>query len=465
MKGQFLSLSAVILCLAAACSRDNGLVPMIELVSGQKEYFEVDPYDNSLSIRFSSALEWHAELQEGVQWVKLSPSEGKPGAARIAVLVKKNPEVDSRTAIINICSEDISVPITIVQDGFTPTFELLKTEKEISASGGMISVPVRADVDYECKVEADWIRKVGARAVAEKNIRFDVDPNPLPEVRSAVISFVYDDITHSFTVSQRAAGTEADDWKKDDFVHRSLGMRFTADWCGYCPNMAKAFEEVERNMGDRFLTVSLHGNRSALELKSISPLIDRFHVSGFPTGIVDARAAVQNFSNTSYTAEIAMALAEETQANYPASTGIVMNTALDGTSLDIDLSLYVKEADTYKVVVLLLEDDIIGNQSGVANSDRYEHDNIARLAITSISGESVKIDQDYTVWEKTYSATVPSGCDPEHLRILVYVEKPYGTSKKVKEVKDAKYGNYGETYIDNCRTVKVGENVSLELEI
>lgn len=322
---------------------------------------------------------------------------------------------------------------------------------------------VRSDVDFECKVDADWIRRVVSRGVEEEECFFEADPNPSSETRSAVISFVSGDITRSFNVSQRAAGTEAEDWKKDAFVHRSLAMRFTADWCGYCPYMAKAFDEAEQKMDGRFLTISLHGGQSALEFGSISPLVDRFHVLGFPTGIVDARANIPNFNNTSYTAAVAMDVAKETQASYPARTGIVMNSSLDGSSLTLDISLYVKEADTYRVVAVLLEDNIIGYQNGASSPSRYEHDNIARLAITSISGESVKIDRDYTVWEKTFTADIPSGYDPENLRILVYVEKPYGSAKKVKGVEDAEYGSYGDTYIDNCRAAKVGENAPLEL--
>ena len=225
-------------------------------------------------------------------------------------------------------------------------------------------------------------------------------------------------------------------------------MRFTADWCGYCPFMARAFNEAEQNMNDRFVTVSLHGGQSALEFSSISPFLNRFNVDGFPTGIVDARANIPNYNNTSTTASVAMAVAEETHENYPSQTGIAVNSTLDGTSLTVDLSLYVKEADTYRVTVLLLEDKIIGYQNGVAMSSRYEHNDIARQA----------------VWEKTFTSTISSKYKPENLRLLVYVEKPYGNREKAHGVDGAEYDNYGDTYIDNCRAVAVGENAPLELK-
>jgi hypothetical protein len=157
-----------------------------------------------------------------------------------------------------------------------------------------------------------------------------------------------------------------------------------------------------------------------------------------------------------------MDVAEETGANYPAKSGIACKSTLDGTSLTVDLSLYFKEADDYMVTVLLLEDGIVGYQNGGDNN--YRHDDVARLAVTSISGDAVKVENDCTVVNKTYTATVKSNWQAENLEVLVYVEKPYGSQSKVKGVSGASYGNYGDTYIDNCRVAKVGTEAPLELK-
>ena len=128
-----------------------------------------------------------------------------------------------------------------------------------------------------------------------------------------------------------------------------------------------------------------------------------------------------------------------------------------------DLSLYFKEADDYRVTVLLMEDGIVGNQNGV--SGKYTHNDVARLAVTSISGDAVSVADGPFVWSKTYTATVKSSWNSENLELLIYVEKPYGDRDNVKGVSNQAvvYGNYGDTYIDNCRAVKVGETAGLEL--
>lgn len=439
---------------------DTTPVGEIQLASTSKDQIELPADGGSANVRFTSALEWHVEFAE--DWLTVSPMEGDAGTARIAVSADANETEDTRTAVVNICSGNQKLPINITQEPFVATFELLDTEKEVSANGGEIKVRVRADVDYEFHCEADWISDASTKAPRTREHKFIVEPNPSSEERTAVITFCADQTCKAFTVTQRPAGTAADDWKKDQFVHRSLAMRFTATWCGYCPYMGTAFESAKSQMSGALELVSLHGEESAYEFSGTNTLANRFRVTGFPTGIVDGRASIPNYNSTSTTAAAAVDVAKETQEAYPAKTGIAMSTRLDGTDLTVDLSLYVKEADSYRVTVLLLEDGIVGYQNGGSNN--YEHNDVARLALTSMDGESVRIAEDNQIWTNTYTAQIKSGWNADNLEVLVYVEKPYGEQQKVAEVREAEYGKYGDTYIDNCRVVKVGAEAALELK-
>ena len=453
-----------ILSIFSACTpvtggEEDGPVGLIELASSSKDNIQLPSDGGSGSLRFTSSLNWTIECSEG--WVKINPMEGEAGMARVTISADANDTPQTRTAVLNICSGVTKFPITVSQDSFIPTFELLDTEKEVSSRGGEIIVRVRADVDYEFHCEADWIGGPSTKAPRTREHKFVVEPNTSAEERTAMITFCADQTCKAFTVKQRAAGTEADDWKKDAFVHRSLAMRFTATWCGYCPNMGTAFDSAKSQMGGVLELVNLHGEESDLEFSGTNELINRFRVSGFPTGIVDARALIQNNAATTV-ANMAVAVAQETQQAYPAKTGIELESSLDGTRLTVNLNLYVKEADSYKVTVLLLEDGIYGYQNGGSNN--YEHKDVARLALTSMSGETVRISEDNQIWTKTYTADIKSSWKSENLEILVYVEKPYGDQSKVAEVNGVNYGRYGDTYIDNCRVVKVGTEAPLELK-
>lgn len=459
MKKTILSLVAL-LAVVCGCTEPDGPIAEIALSSTSKDNIELPSDGGSGNVRFTSALEWYVELSD--EWLTVSPMNGEAGTARIALNADANETSETRTAVFNICSGDKKIPITVTQESFIPTFELLETEKEVSSLGGEITVRVKADVDYEFECDADWIKDASTKAPRTREHKFIVDPNPLSEERSAVITFCSGMLCKAFTVKQRPAGTEADDWKNDAFVHRSLAMRFTATWCGYCPYMGTAFDSAKGQMAGALELLSLHGSGSDYEFTGTDDLVNRFRVQGFPTGVVDSRASIPNYNSTATTATVAVEVAKETQEAYPAKTGIALSSTLEGTDLTVDLSLYVKEADSYRVTVLLLEDGIVGNQNG--GGSNYVHNDVARLALTSMSGETVRISEDYQVWNNTYTAQLKSSWKAENLEILVYVEKPFGEQKTVAEVDGAEYGRYGDTYIDNCRVVKVGTEAPLELK-
>lgn len=459
MKKCFIALLAVIASLLG-CDGPSGteILGEIQLSSSSKDVIEIDSDGSTESVRFSSALDWHVECAD--TWLTIDPMEGGPGTARISIRAGQNDTKETRQTVVTICSEGFELPITVTQEPFLATFDLLDVEKEVSCLGGEIVVSVYTDVDFSYECQDDWVKGPSTKAPRTRQVAFTVEPNTLPQERTTVITFVAGDITKEFTLTQRAAGTESDDWKKDPFVRRSLAMRFTGDWCGYCPYMATAFESAKQQVDDDMVILNIHGGGSTYDFSKADTYMKRFAVRGFPTGVIDTRAVVQN-DEPSVVSSIVVDLIEESQNAYPSKSGIALNSSLNGSSLTVDLTLFFKEADAYRVVVLLLEDGIKGKQSGVSGT--YTHNDVARAALTSVDGEAVDIAADNTVWTKTYKTELNSKWDSENMEVLVYVEKPYGDQTVVKGVKSAKYGNYGERYTDNCRAVKVGETAALEL--
>lgn len=433
----------------------------IELANTQKDVVVAEPSGDSFNIRFMSSSAWTATVEEDANWITLNPTEGEAGTGKVGVNVSRNESESDRTATVKISAGNASVRILVEQAMFVPTFDLNMSRKEVSAKGAEISVVVTTDVDYYYDVIPDWITVVESKHVSDYQHQFNVEPNPQPDPRTGMITFCAGGMCKAVTITQRAAGTEADDWKKDEFKHSSLAFRFTADWCGYCPYMAAAFSSVKSSMKDRFEIVSLHCEASSYYFIGSDVLQNRFAASSLPTGIVDGRAKITNFSDTSVTASVAEEVAEETQATYPATTGIACSSTLEGTTLNVNVDLYAKEADTYKLVVLLLEDNIVGYQNGGGNS--YEHNDVARLALTPILGEEVIIANDFEICSKSYTAEIKSSWKAEDLRLMIYVEKPYGERERVKGVKNAKYNNES-TYIDNCRSIPVGMDAEVELK-
>ena len=457
-----ISAGVLLIAILWSCTQESPTLPAnIELSSTQGSVVEANPSGDSFSIRFTSSADWNVRLSEAVDWVVCSPLEGKSGAGNVKVQTTMNESGALRTVDVEIYSGDVSVPVTIKQDKFVPTFEMDRTSDEISAKGGEITIVINTDIDYDYEIVPDWIKPLESKVPRKYRHTFVVEPNDLPEERTGVISFCSNSTCHAFSLTQRAAGTEADDWKHDEFEHRSLALRFTADWCPYCPYMATAFTSAKNSLDGKLEIVSLHGGDSSYEFSGTDVLAREFGVTSYPTGIIDKRASIPNYSAPSTTASVATQVVQETLDNYPVVTGIECNSTIGEDAADIDTKLYFKKAGDYKVTVLLLEDKIIGYQAN-ASSD-YEHNDIARLAVTSISGEDISVAEDYSIVEKSYSAELDPAWNAENMRVLIYIERKYGDQERVCDVSGANYIRNKPTSVDNALSVKFGEYAPLKL--
>ena len=246
---------------------------------------------------------------------------------------------------------------------------------------------------------------------------------------------------------------DPEDWAGKEFWHKSLGMRFTATWCGYCPMMATSFASAISQYPNRIELLNLHPTSSNLGFNGTSKLENIFKITSFPTGMIDYRSSIANYSNSNYTTKVILNAVKETESNYPVKTGISFSSSVSGNTLNLNVKLYIKEKGDYKVTAVLLEDNIIGYQNGGGNS--YNHSGIARVAFTDITGDEISTSEDNKTVSKNYTATIPSSCDKNNLRVLVYVLRQYGSQTIIRTA------DYGDYYVDNAISAAVGTTQDL----
>ena len=342
-------------------------------------------------------------------------------------------------------------------------FEINPTSFNVDASGGDISVAVTTNIGYHFTGAPDWISEKNATTEGMTTTHvFTVAPNENTEQRKGVISFCNDnDVCIPVVVTQEARIEDDDNasiWdNKALFYHRSLAMRFTATWCGWCPRMATSIKMAQGLMPNKIETVAIHGGGSDLEFNQNYALGNQYQISGFPSTIVDGRALVENF-DSDYTANLITQKVQETEQNYPSSAGIAFASSLSGQELIVNLSLYLKKADSYKVTVLVTEENIIGYQTDYEQGDHsdYVHNHIARISLTDIEGDAFTTSEDHTARKFSYKATIPSHYDKNNLRILVYVQRAFGSQKKIQS------GSYGNYYVDNCASADAGTQYNID---
>lgn len=467
---KFVSLFVLLMFVMSSCSKidDGGQGnpggesgnSSIELGAGVKQEIILDSDGGSKTIRFTAPQNWHVELSGESDWLVLSPVEGEAGTGRVKVKAEANTSGGTRRAEFSVCSGVDTVQFHVVQDHYEMLFEVSETEMQISASGGIIPIPINTNQDFDVTCDQDWLMPSPSQGKRPEYVVVVVEPNLSNESRTSEVVISSDMGEATVTVTQAADAALAG-WTEKSFVSRSLAMRFTATWCGYCPMMGKAFDSAKARMDGSLELVSLHGSESDYEFSGTSQLERRFGIRGYPTGVVDARASIPNYGTTSTTASVVEEVVNETRESYPTVSGIAVDSYLSGTELTVFVPIYFHKSGPYRVSVLLLEDGIVGYQNG--GGSNYTHNDVARYAFTSMSGESVKIESDNTVWTNVYTARVNSAWNPDNLKVLVYVERAYGDLPVVAEVSGAEYYKDSDTFIDNCRAVKVGETAALEL--
>ena len=434
----------------------------IQLGSGVEQEIILDSDGGSKIIRFTAPLNWHVELSGESEWLVLSPVEGEAGTGRVKVKAEANTSGGTRRAEFSVCSGTHSVQFYVVQDHYEMVFDLPETEMQVSSSGGILPIPINTNQDFDVISDKDWVVPSPSQGKRPEYVVVAVEPNLTNASRTAEVVVSSDMGEVAVTVTQDAVDAALAQWTEKSFASRSLAMRFTATWCGYCPMMGKAFDIAKARMDGSLELVSLHGSESDLEFSGTNQLGRRFAIGGYPTGVVDARASIQNYSSYDYTASLVEQVAQETRKSYPTVSGIAVDSYLSGTELTVFVPIYFHKSGSYRVSVLLLEDGIVGYQNGGGSS--YTHNDVARYAFTSMSGESVKIESDNTVWTNVYTARVDSEWNPDNLKVLVYVERAYGGLPLVTEVSGAEYYNDSDTFIENCRSVPIGEAGQLELK-
>lgn len=126
-----------------------------------------------------------------------------------------NDTYDARTAEIHFVNTEkgIEKTVTVTQEAL---YDILieQSSYEIGAEGGVLDLPLQANMDFEVKTSEKWITQVNARGLTEQVLHFNVEENPQVKERTAIITISSPNVTHEIQVVQRG--------KEDPFLQLSL---------------------------------------------------------------------------------------------------------------------------------------------------------------------------------------------------------------------------------------------------
>lgn len=164
--------------------------------------------------------------------------------------------------------------------------------------------------------------------------------------------------------------------KYETFSKKVAFYRFTATWCGYCPQMTTALQKIDNYTRDHMVIMAFHGDTDfgVKEGKNyISDILrSQFGLDGYPSAVYSlAKGSDKRTRN-----DIMDAVYDEL-LEHPAATGIKATTSADGDMLTVNASVKASKAGRYDLGCALVQNGL--RASGAMEE---EYNNVVR----SISG-------------------------------------------------------------------------------
>ena len=341
----------------------------------------------------------------------------------------------------------------------TPELSIGSNSLSLDAAGGAFKLNIRSFGSFHVDdSNCDWITHTDVsgdpRTPAGADYIFMASRNTGAARQGFII--VCDDLSgncYPVTVSQASGeGLKI-------IPRHSLGMRFTATWCGYCPIMDETFRMARTKLGDSFEYMCLYDTSGNYGSGASGPLVSQYMIGGYPTGIIDGRFELQNYASSTGVNILENAV-NETNRNYPAVTSVAISSSVSGRNVTVQAQVYADAADTYKVSAFLLEDAITGYQANYisGNTNSFVHNRVTRVQLSSsATGDQFSLESGRTK-SFSWSATLPSNCKAENMVVLVYVQRPFGVRPVLQS------DSYGEYYVDNSRAAALGSTAAAEWE-
>lgn len=210
------------------------------------------------------------------------------------------------------------------------------------------------------------------------------------------------------------------------FNKRVLIEDFTGTWCGYCPRVAYAIDQVNTQTSDAVVT-AIHRGNDPYNFTGAGALENQIGLSGYPTAMLN-RNTEWNYPETS-TNSINQAVNLTSGIN--PKIGVAMTTSTSGNTSNVQVKVkFGTNFSNLKLVVYAVEDNLIYNQTnytsyygGGSVISNFEHDHVLRAVLSSsILGESITGSTNLNdEFSKTFTYTIPSNVNASNVRFVAFV--------------------------------------------
>lgn len=204
-------LFTLLLFVVCSCKDDNNdptppePSPEITIPSSENLNPVLSQEGGTVNISFTTTSDWIASLvnTRAESWITVTPSSGSKGKNEITITTTANETYDERNATVVLKCGLVSKNIVVTQkqkDALTVT----SSKYEVASKGGSISVEVKANINFEVEVRADWIKQQTekTRALTTSNLIFTIEPNETGDKREGEIIIKSGELSETIKVYQ-----------------------------------------------------------------------------------------------------------------------------------------------------------------------------------------------------------------------------------------------------------------------
>ena len=431
-------------CLPFTVTQVAGsIAPIFELLSAS---IDVVAGGVQFDVTVVSNIEYTYSIN--VDWIE-EVGKTSDGDSHIHIFVAKpNTTTEPRTTVISFCGNYTCLPFAVNQAAAVAEQNQLEVDTKqftVEAAGTQspLVVNVTSNTGWYVATTESWCVVSPANGEGDGSVSITVQPNTTTSPRIATITITTNDNAVSSTVAVSQTADKSNDdgsWHNATFEHRAVAIRFTADWCGYCPMMASSLKRANELLDGKLEVISAHASGGLCSTVA-EELAYMYGISDYPTGVVNGDTVVYNTGIDEVANSVANIVTTQAQSR-GCTTAASWQSSVAASQSALNLTLYLKKAGNYKVTAMLVEDGIVGYQADYTNgaTNNYTHEGVIRAAFTSATGDSFTTDKDNQIKQLSLTTAIPSACKQSNLRVVVYIQRQ---------------GSNGY-YIDNSATATLG---------
>lgn len=235
------------------------------------------------------------------------------------------------------------------------------------------------------------------------------------------------------------------------YHRRELILEFTYTTCPNCPSMMGKLDILAGEIPETFEVVAVHFSTGGDPMYSGfgDQIGDHFGINAAPSLVMGFRESLGNVS-----AAVVKSYVQKHNEEYPADAGIKFNTAFEGSTLNVEMSMKANVEAEYSYGLILVENGLKYPQMGTNDPD-FTHNHVMRdwirnengnVAIRGVDAGKMVSGEERVI---NYSFDIDSDWNKDNLQVVGFV------CNKNEE---------GEYVVINTYKCNAGENADYDME-